>query len=116
MDVLVSPVLVEDGALMLVPMRITRDDDDNVDGSATCAYVAKIGLAGRRTVDAAWLDRHSGPSLLILERLACVGLAVAEEDEDEGTIGPRDDDNGGAIVVGGSRWIRTPGSIAINKL
>ena len=50
MDVLVSPVLVEDGASMLVVMRVARDDDDNdVDGSATCAYVAKIGLAGRRT-------------------------------------------------------------------
>ena len=50
MDVLVSPVLVEDGASMLVVMRVARDDDDNdVNGSATCAYVAKIGLAGRRT-------------------------------------------------------------------
>jgi hypothetical protein len=50
MDVLVSPILVEDGASMLVVMRVARDDDDNdVDGSATCAYVAKIGLAGRRT-------------------------------------------------------------------
>lgn len=50
MDVLVSPVLMEDGASMLVVMRVARDDDDNdVDGSATCAYVAKIGLAGRRT-------------------------------------------------------------------
>ena len=56
-------------------------------------------------MDAAWLDRHSGPSLSILEWLACIGLAVAEEEEDEGTIGPRDDDDGGAIVVGGSRWI-----------
>jgi hypothetical protein len=37
-----------------------------------------------------------------LERLACVGLAVAEEEEDEGTIGPRDDDDDGTIVVGGS--------------
>ena len=53
-------------------------------------------------VDAAWLDRHLGPSLSILERLTCVGLAVAKEKEDEGTIGPRDDDNGGAMVVGGS--------------
>ena len=60
-------------------------------------------------VDAAWLDRHSGLSLSILERLACVGLAVADEEEDEGTICPRDDDDGGAIVVGCSRWIRTPG-------
>ncbi len=50
MDVLVSPVLVEDGASMLVVMRVARDDaDDDVNGSATCAYVAKIGLAGRRT-------------------------------------------------------------------
>jgi hypothetical protein len=65
-------------------------------------------------MDAAWLDRHSGLSLLILERLACVGLAcvglaVADEEEDEGTICPRDDDDGGTIVVGCSRWIRTPG-------
>jgi len=51
-------------------------------------------------VDAAWLDRHSGLSLSILERLACVGLAVANEEEDEGTTCPRDDDDGGAIVVG----------------
>ncbi len=49
MDVLVSPVLVEDGASMLVAMRIARDDDDDVDGSATRAYVTKIGLAGRHT-------------------------------------------------------------------
>jgi len=50
MDVLVSPILVEDGASMLVAMRVARDDnDDDVDGSATRAYVAKIGLAGRRT-------------------------------------------------------------------
>jgi hypothetical protein len=37
-----------------------------------------------------------------LERLVCVRLAVAKEEEDEGTIGPRDDDDNGAIVVGGS--------------
>ena len=50
MDVLISPVLVENGASMLVVMRIARDDDDDdIDGSATRAYVAKIGLAGRRT-------------------------------------------------------------------
>jgi hypothetical protein len=50
MDVLVSPVLMEDGASMLVVMRVARDDDNNdVDGSATWAYVAKISLAGRRT-------------------------------------------------------------------
>jgi len=55
MDVLVSPVLVEDGASMLVVMRVARDDDDdNVDGSATHAYVAKIGLAGHRT---SWMRR-----------------------------------------------------------
>ena len=36
-------------ASMLVAMRVARDDDDDVDGSATRAYVAKIGLAGRRT-------------------------------------------------------------------
>jgi hypothetical protein len=35
MDVLVSPVLVEDGASMLVAMHIARDDDDDVDGSTT---------------------------------------------------------------------------------
>ncbi len=34
MDVLISPNLVEDGALMLVTMRVARDDDDDVDGSA----------------------------------------------------------------------------------
>ena len=60
-------VLVEDGASMLVTMRIARNDNkDNVDGSATHAYVTEIGLAGRHTlcvVDAAWLDRHLGPSL-----------------------------------------------------
>ena len=39
---------------------------------------------------------------MILERLACVGLVVAEEEEDKGTIGPRDDDDDGAIVVGSS--------------
>ena len=51
MDVLVSPVIVEDGALMLVVMRIARDDnDDDVDESATRACVAKIGLTGRRTL------------------------------------------------------------------
>lgn len=50
MDVLVSPILVEDGASMLVVMRVARDDDDDdVDGSATRTHVAKIGLAGRRT-------------------------------------------------------------------
>ena len=56
MDVLVSPVLVEDGASMLVVMRVARDDDndDNVDGSATRVYVAKIGPAGRRT---SWMRR-----------------------------------------------------------
>ena len=107
MDVLVSPVLVEDGASMLGAMRIARDDDNDVDGSATRTYLTKIGAP--YIVDAAWLDRHSGPSLSILERLACIGLAVADEEEDEGTICPRDDDDGGAIVVGGSRWIRTPG-------
>ena len=46
---------------------------------------------------------------MILERLACVGLAVADEEEDKRTICPKDDDDGGAIVVGCSRWIRTPG-------
>jgi hypothetical protein len=50
MEVLVFPVLVEDGALMLIAMRVARnDDDDDVEGSATHAYVAKINLAGRRT-------------------------------------------------------------------
>ena len=36
-------------ASMLVAMRVARDDDDNVDGSATRTYVAKIGgLIGTR--------------------------------------------------------------------
>ena len=50
MDVLVSPVLVEDGVSMLGVMRIARDGDDDVDASATCTYVAKIGLVGHRTL------------------------------------------------------------------
>ena len=60
-------------------------------------------------MDAAWLDRHSGPSLSILERLACVGLAVADEEEDEGTICPRDDDDVGAITLDSD-----PGMIAMS--
>ncbi|KAL3800414.1 hypothetical protein ACHAW5_009092 [Stephanodiscus triporus] len=115
LDVLAPPVIAGDGASMLFVIRVARDDDDDddddVDGSATRAYVVRIGLvpggAPYYVVDAAWLDRHSGPSLSNSDGLACVGLAVAEEEEDEGgTVGPGDDDDDddddGAIVVGGS--------------
>jgi hypothetical protein len=66
MDVLVSPVLVEDGVSMLVVMRVTRDDyNDDVDGSATRAYVTKIGLVGRRT---SWMRRGLIGTLARLSR------------------------------------------------
>ena len=66
MDVLVSPVLVEDGVSMLTVMRVARDDDDDdVDRSATRAYVTKIGLAGRHT---SWMRRGLIGTLARLSR------------------------------------------------
>jgi len=101
---------------MIVVIRVTRDDDnddDDVVGSATHAYVVRIGLApggALYVVDAAWLNRHSGPSLSNSDGLACVGLSVAkeeeEEEDEEGTVGPGDNDDNGTIIVSPGRLRR----------
>jgi hypothetical protein len=114
---------------MLVAIRVARDDGGDDDGgagpSATRAYVVRIGLPVGGggggdddgggggwmpyVIDAAWLDRYSGPSLSDVGvgggaggggGLECAGLAVAEEDEETG--GGRGDDDDDDAVVGGS--------------
>ncbi len=114
LDVLAAPILVADGASIIIAIRISMDDGR--DDEATRAYIVRIGGLSMDDdeggggepyiVDAAWLDRYSGPSLsdAVVDGgesggLECVGLAVAEEDEE-----PRDrrGDDDAAIVIGGS--------------
>jgi hypothetical protein len=109
LDVIAAPILASDGASIIVAIRIAMDDNDE----ATRAYVVRIGgLANDDdddddggwepyVVDAAWLDRYSGPSLSdsVIGGVECAGLAVAEEDEESRD---RRGDDDAEIVIGGS--------------
>jgi hypothetical protein len=93
LEVQSRPVLSADGTSIIAIIRLSNND--NV--SMTRVYVVRIGGFGNTTsapyiIDAVWLDRFSGPSLSsstlsTSAALACVGLTVSDDENEESVVG-----------------------------
>ena len=99
LEVLSRPVLSADGTSIIAIIRLSNND--NV--SMTRVYVVRIGGFGNTTttttwggapciIDAVWLDKFSGPSLSsstlsTSAALACVGLTVSDDENEESVVG-----------------------------
>lgn len=96
LEVLSKPVLSADGTSIIAIIRLSNNDNVYM----TRVYVLRIGGFGNTTttnwgsapyiIDAVWLDKFSGPSLSsslsTSAALACVGLSVSD-DENEESVG-----------------------------
>lgn len=99
LEVLSKPVLSADGTSIIAIIRLSNNDYV----SMTRVYVVRIGGFGNTTttttwgsapciIDAVWLDKFSGPSLSsstlsTSAALACVGLTVSDDENEESVVG-----------------------------